>query len=114
MTDPIPGALLDSRMDRVLEALLTPRRRKVLFLIKRSEPRPVVDFLPRNASGSRTVEIALHHTDLPRLERMAYIDWDRDANEVAKGDRFNEIEPVLNLMDNHADELPADWEPCDS
>jgi hypothetical protein len=45
---------------------------------------------------------------------MAYIDWDRDANEVAKGDRFNEIEPVLNLMDNHADELPADWEPCDS
>jgi hypothetical protein len=45
---------------------------------------------------------------------MAYIDWDRDANEVAKGDRFNEIEPVLNLMDNHADELPADWGPCNS
>lgn len=111
MSGPIPDALLDSRMDRVLEALLTQRRRMILCLLKRSSPRPIVDFLPRNTPANRSTEIELRHNDLPRLASLAYIDWDREIGEVARGERFGEVAPVLDLFENHADELPADWGP---
>lgn len=96
-------------MDRVFEALFTRRRRMILFMLKDSSPRPVVDFLPRSAQPRSATETELRQDDLPRLASLAYIDWDRDADEVSRGARFDEVEPMLELLENHADELPNDW-----
>lgn len=108
MEDPIPDVIWETGMDRVFEALFTRRRRMILFMLKHSSPRPVVDFLPRG-TRARSTETELRHDDLPRLASLAYINWDRDADEVSRGERFDEIEPMLDLLENHADELPDGW-----
>lgn len=45
---------------------------------------------------------------LPRLEAKGFIDYDREDNVVTKGAHFVEIKPVLELIDEHRDELPDD------
>lgn len=108
METSIPDVIWDPGMDRVFEALFTRRRRMILFMLKQSSPRPIVDFLPRSA-GARNTETELRHDDLPRLASLAYINWDRTTDEVLRGQRFGEIEPMLDLLETHADELPDDW-----
>ena len=49
------------------------------------------------------------HTHLPKLEDEGFIGWDREENMVRKGPRFEEIQPLLELMHNHADKLPDEW-----
>ncbi|WP_241692766.1 hypothetical protein [Haloarcula salina] len=109
MDDPLPDIILQPGLDRVFEALFTRRRRLILFMLKRSDPRPVVDFLPRSAKASESTSMQLQQDDLPRLASLGYIDWDREAGEVSKGDRFEELEPMLDLLEDHADEFHASW-----
>lgn len=108
METSIPDVIWDTGMDRVFEALFTRRRRMILFMLKQDSPRPIVDFLPRSV-GAQSTETELRHDDLPRLASLAYINWDRAADEVSRGRRFDEIEPMLELLENHAGELPDDW-----
>ncbi|WP_345783346.1 DUF7344 domain-containing protein [Natrialbaceae archaeon AArc-T1-2] len=51
----------------------------------------------------------LVHSHLPKLAEMGYITWDRNTNEISKGPKWDEIEPLLELIDNHQDELPDGW-----
>ena len=51
----------------------------------------------------------LYHVHLPKLEERGYITWDRDADEISHGPNYEEIEPLVTLMGDHEDELPADW-----
>jgi len=53
--------------------------------------------------------IALLHNHLPKLADSGFIDWDRDRQVVTRGPRFGEIEPLIELMVDHRDELPANW-----
>lgn len=55
------------------------------------------------------LQIQIIHTHLPKLESAGVIVWDRESNEISKGPQFNELLPLLQLMYNHADDLPADW-----
>jgi len=98
-------------MDRMLKALSSrPRRRLLLNLMERN---------PRNAAAqpaelgiggdAGTASTRIHHVHLPLLEEAGYIDWDRETGEIVKGPEFGEIRPLLELMKNHADELPDDW-----
>jgi len=51
----------------------------------------------------------LVHNHLPRLEKAGYIEWDQDTGTISEGPNYDEIKPLLDLMENHADELPPDW-----
>ncbi|MDF9747902.1 DUF7344 domain-containing protein [Natrinema salsiterrestre] len=51
-------------------------------------------------------EIQLYHNHLPRLAEGDYIVWNQDTGEVRKRPKFDEIRPLLELLDSHADELP--------
>jgi hypothetical protein len=51
----------------------------------------------------------MRHTHLPKLEESGFIEWDQERNIVRKGPQFEEIQPLLELMENHADELPDGW-----
>ncbi|EFW90718.1 hypothetical protein ZOD2009_17720 [Haladaptatus paucihalophilus DX253] len=53
--------------------------------------------------------ITMTHTHLPKLESYDVIEWDRENNVVCRGPQFEELQPLLELIDNHRDELPDDW-----
>lgn len=86
--------------DEQFDALRNARRRRLLLDVERSNPR---------ANGgsfdpSRDTEdlIVLRHVHLPKLEAYGYVSWDREANEVARGPRFDEIRPLLGFLHEHA------------
>lgn len=46
---------------------------------------------------------------LPLLEENDLIEWDRERNVVLRGERFDEIRPLLGLISENRGELPDDW-----
>ncbi|MFC4544716.1 ArsR family transcriptional regulator [Halosolutus amylolyticus] len=57
--------------------------------------------------GARLVE--LRHCHLPMLAESDLIEWDREHNEIAAGDRFADVEPLLELFLDHREGLPDEW-----
>lgn len=51
----------------------------------------------------------LRHYHLPELESKGFIDYDRNNHNIIRGPNFEEIKPLLQLIDRHLDELPDDW-----
>lgn len=100
-------------MSQVFGALSHPTRRRILATMREQnspgeDELETVEFLPRGEPGDR-IEIQLRHKHLPHLDEAEFIDWDRETDTITRGPRFEEIEPLLELMDDHQDELPADW-----
>lgn len=98
--------------DDTFTALANDHRRKLLSALAESNPQ---DDVRGAATGdSRETDLdrlrtEMYHQHLPKLEDYGFIRWNRDTNEVVKGPQFEEIHPVLELMDDHADELPDGW-----
>jgi hypothetical protein len=51
----------------------------------------------------------MRHVHLPKLVEYGFVVWDEDEHEVEKGPNFDEIRPVLELLNDHAEELPDGW-----
>lgn len=49
------------------------------------------------------------HYHLPELESKSFIDYDRENHVITKGPNFDEIEPLIHLIEKHPDEFPDDW-----
>ena len=101
--------LLQEGMDNKLGILSKRQRRLILLTLKRGEEKTESDLLFRGGDEMDDAELQLVHNHLPRLEEAGYIDWDRDTGTISKGPRYDEIKPLIDLMENHADELPSDW-----
>lgn len=50
--------------------------------------------------------LGVKHNHLPELEEAGYIEWNREAGTVSKGPFFEEIKPLLELIETHANDLP--------
>lgn len=101
-------------MDTALDVLANRYRRGVLVALLDHNPQDDDDpQIPGDIELAdedlETLQIHMTHTHLPKLEDAGFIEWDRDTNTVRKGPRFDEIRPLLDLMQNHADELPDGW-----
>jgi len=100
-------------MDEYFEALANGYRRRLLVALLDHNPQrdDVVEpeEIHEGEKALETLRLELYHTHLPRLEEAGFIRWNRDTHEVMKGPRFDEIRPLLELMRDHADELPDDW-----
>lgn len=95
--------------DEVLDALRHIQRRKLLFALLDHNPQddsPAV--LADSGEGADDLETlsAMSHVHLPKLVEYGYINWNRDAHEVTQGPNFDEIQPLLELLVEHQDELP--------
>jgi len=55
------------------------------------------------------LKLEMVHTHFPKLEEMGVIQWDSGPLVVRRGPQFEEIQPLLELLQNHANELPDDW-----
>jgi len=70
---------------------------------------PVVIDEDESAGEELTRLVAMQHVHLPKLERYGFIEWDQDTNQVSKGPNFDEIRPLLKIIDDHVAELPNEW-----
>jgi len=100
-------------MNEYFEALANVYRRRLLVSLLEHNPQrdnvAVPEDVHKGEKALEVLQIEFHHSHLPRLEEAGFIGWNRDTHEVVKGPRFDEIRPLLELMQNHADELPDDW-----
>jgi len=98
--------------DDMVDALADIQRRKLLVALLEHNPQddtPVA--IADSESDADAVDrlVTMHHTNLPKLAAYGFIEWNQDSHEVTKGPNFDEIKPLLELLANHEDELPADW-----
>lgn len=59
-------------------------------------------------AGAEKTVVRMHHVHLPKLSDYGFVEWERDADVVTRGPRFDEVEPLLDLLD---DDRVADAEP---
>ncbi|WP_159901916.1 ArsR family transcriptional regulator [Salinirussus salinus] len=100
-------------MDEYFQALADAHRRRLLVALLEHNPQRDSIVVPEDVhEGEKSLEalqIEFYHVHLPQLEEAGFILWNRDTHEVMRGPRFDEIRPLLELLHNHADELPDDW-----
>lgn len=87
-----------------------PLRRRVLLELLDADPRDsrhLSEIVTRHTTPDSD-RIALYHTHLPSLRLAGYVEWDPDAEMVARGPRFDTISPFLELLVGHGDHLPGD------
>lgn len=94
------------RVDEMLDCLADRKRRVALVLLNRGAVDSEADLIYR---GKEETKATLVHTHLPKLAEAGYIEWDRESGTIEKGPQFDEIEPLLDLIEENADELPHDW-----
>lgn len=99
--------------DTVFDVLANKYRRRLLFVLLEHNPQDDDPQIPADITIAgedlAAIEVAMIHSHLPKLEDHGFIGWDRDTNTVRKGPCFEEIRPLLELMRDHADELPDEW-----
>ena len=98
--------------DTALDELAHVQRRKLLVSLLAHNPQddtPAVVGKPDDESESLDRFVEMKHVHLPKLVEYGFIEWDQEADEVHKGPKFDEILPLLELLDAHEDELPPGW-----
>lgn len=98
--------------DEMVDALAAVQRRKLLVALLEHNPQDDSPVAITDSDGEEdAVErlVMMEHSHLPKLVDYGFIEWDESNHEVIKGPRFDEIRPMLELLDEHADELPDDW-----
>ena len=93
--------------DEMMDALAAEGRRKLLVSLL--EQQPGDDPIAVADSGSDADRLRIQHAHLPKLAARGFIDWDRETDEVTAGPKFDDIQPLLELLTDHEDELPVDW-----
>jgi hypothetical protein len=107
MEPPIADALARPDIGRSVGLLRSRHRRQILLELSAGRTCSETDVTMR--SDGPDVPSDLKQTHLPMLEAEGIIEWDRETGEISKGPNFEEIEPLLRLMREHADDLPPDW-----
>lgn len=98
--------------DTQLSALSHVERRQLLLALLHANTEddlPLeVDQLEHDTAGNSS-ELSMQHVHLPKLDDYGFVDANPDRGTVATGPRFDEIEPLLELLDSNRDLLPDDW-----
>ncbi|USZ72374.1 DUF7344 domain-containing protein [Natronosalvus halobius] len=98
-------------MDRLFTALSAGPRRRILAELNNqpADGVQVPEAILNDGEVRRDLEIALHHKHLPLLNDYGFINWDPETNRVTKGRRFDDVQPVLESLNDQADEVSI---PC--
>lgn len=100
-------------LNRAFTALSDPVRRRILVELRTDSPITMDEFVTDGFTppgpGGRTVAIELHHSHLPQLRKAGFVDWDRGMDRIRRGEHFEEILPLLDLLCDNPDELPGEW-----
>jgi predicted transcriptional regulator len=98
--------------DDMVDALAHIQRRKLLIALLEHNPQddtPMVVADSERDTDALERLVSMQQIHLPKLADYGVIEWNKDSHEVMKGPNFDEIRPLLELLDDHEDELPEDW-----
>jgi len=96
----------DDALDRALDALGDPYRRRLLARLHDSAPSvgvAVTDVEPD------AVPPDVHHVHLPKLERYGYVETTHDERLAYRGESFDEVAAVMRVLEANTSEFPGDW-----
>jgi hypothetical protein len=102
----------DATLDEVFHALSHSYRRRVLLALADRGPRDGgfgTGQLVRDGEAREQFTLALYQIHLPKLAEAGFVDWNPEADRVRRGPQFDAIEPVLEFVEAHRDELPDRW-----
>lgn len=100
--------LADHEMAMRIFALGNPHRRAILVGLDAGQIETAGGAMMRSGQAEE-IKRELEEEHLPLLEDAGYIEWDSETNKIEKGPNFEEIQPILELMRNHPEELPPGW-----
>jgi hypothetical protein len=109
-------AAVEGQLPNVLALFAHRDRRQLLVYLVDGNPEDLDD-IPEHIRVAdhideeerRALLQMLETEHLPLLEENGVIDWDRERDVIVRGERFDEIRPLLRLITDHEDELPDDW-----
>lgn len=101
--------LTTTSFEACIEALRhVERRRLLLSLLNDSpggDPTVVLDQLDTDAADD-ALRVSMHHNHLPKLVDLGFVAADSRQNVVTVGPEFDEIRPLLELLDDNRTRLP--------
>lgn len=107
------GSGEEAALTTAFSVLSHPVRRRVLVTIHDPASQSAGEFEPEDfvqSDGARErPALELYHNHLPRLDTEGFVDWDDETNTVTRGPRYEEIRPVLSVLQANSDQLPGDW-----
>ncbi len=101
-------------LDTQLSVLSNHHRRRVLLALVDNAPQTTPTgsaAMVETDGGEQPQTIAMQHIHLPKLADHGFIDWDQETQRVTKGPQFDEIEPLLTVLSENQDVLPAGGAP---
>jgi hypothetical protein len=96
----------------LFECLKARPRRRLLTGLTAYEPSKRVHFTELRGDESAPgtpVHAEYIHIHLPKLAAAGYIRWNDQTHEISRGPRFREIEPFIDLLQTHSEQLPDGW-----
>jgi DNA-binding transcriptional ArsR family regulator len=94
---------------RIAAALGDGTRRQILVdLLDHNPVTPSETMAKSGAQESDDIEVQLFHVHLPKLDSMGYIESEKEHGTIVKGPNWKEIEPVVRLLSENRNQLPAD------
>lgn len=101
------------KLDSAFDVLSSRDRRRILLDLLEHNPRSERSLLAVTAeSGRRPPEssrIEFVHAHLPKLEESGLVRWNRSRREITTGPNFEDIRPLLELLDENEERLPGAW-----
>lgn len=82
-----------------LDLLSKYERRVILRQLQTTDTIELSDIVRLDDRCSPRAKTELAHNHLPRLNAEGYINWDRNTGTIRRGDRFNQITPILELLE---------------
>ena len=96
-------------LDELFEILSKHPRRRILTALADANPEET-EFVPQDFTRDdrrEDVLARLHHVHLPKLDDAGIIKWNPDSQVITHGPRFDEIEPLVELLVATPEERPA-------
>lgn len=106
------SVIVEGMLDEIMAVLADEHRRQLLTALMEHNPQAAVQIPEGVQVGDNQLEelqIEMYHNHLPRLEDAGFIEWNQEQDVVAKGPEFDQIEPVMGLFEENADDLPIEW-----
>lgn len=98
--------------DSLLDALGHGDRRWLLRALLKADSEgdlPIeIDQLDHESTDT-ALRLSMHHVHLPKLDDRGFVDANLDQYSVTTGPRFDEMKPLLELLDTNRHLLPDDW-----
>ncbi|MFD1563770.1 transcriptional regulator [Haloarchaeobius amylolyticus] len=96
------------KFDRYLWAIGHIQRRRLLLELLET---PAIHTSELNMSEGETKLLLaeVKHAHLPKLSDHDVIDWNPERNRIKRGSKFEEVKPLLELLDANRERLPDGW-----